>query len=204
MKSADKINLYQLFKKTDYSEPKSPKLLQLKPAQYLAIDGEGFPGDDTFPAQIGALFAVAFTIKMKRKFAGKQDYVIGKPECLWLDAPAHYTQRKKPWHWSILIRTPDCIKKTDLAAAQKTILEKNKAPAAAHVRLLTLNEGDCLQILHTGPYENSAQSYAKLLAFAEASALKLTSPSHEIYLNDPRRIAPEKLKTILRIPVAKK
>jgi len=197
-----KIDLYKLYK-DEYVTPRKPILVKTKPAQYLAISGQGAPGSDRFSACIGALYAVAFTIKMTRKFARKQDYAVCKLEGQWFFEadPARIPMDK--WQWKLLIRTPDFINETDRQQAVATLREKRKPHEVEEVKLETINEGQCVQMLHIGPYDREHETIALMRAFAEQKALKLVGPHHEIYLSDPRRTPPERLKTILREPAKK-
>ena len=197
-----KIDLYKLYK-DEYVTPRKPILVKTKPAQYLAISGQGAPGSDRFSACIGALYAVAFTIKMTRKFARKQDYAVCKLEGQWFFEadPARIPMDK--WQWKLLIRTPDFINETDRQQAVATLREKRKPHEVEEVKLETINEGPCVQMLHIGPYDREHETIALMRAFAEQKALKLVGPHHEIYLSDPRRTPPERLKTILREPAKK-
>lgn len=198
-----KLDLYKQFK-DEYATPKRPVLLRIKPAQYLGIKGRGAPGSDSFTSAIGALYGVAFTIKMKRKFAGKQDYAVCKLEGQWflLGDPAK-TPRDQ-WKWSLLIRTPDFITEADRKEAVAALLQKGKSHDVEKVKLQTIDEGDCVQMLHVGPYEKEGETVALMQSCAEANGLKLVGPHHEIYLSDPRRVPPERLRTILRVPVVKR
>lgn len=154
--------------KTEYAAPKKPVLIECQPAQYLAIKGRGEPGGEAFQAAIAALYKSAFTIKMASKFAGR-DYVVCKLESLWSDVQK----------WTLMIRTPDFITKADLP-------------------LIRLDEGRVVQLLHVGPYDRIGESVARMQEFAAAEKLKFRGAHHEIYLSDPRRVAPEKLRTIVR------
>ena len=149
-----KIDLYKLHK-AEYVTPKKPVLLQVDPASYLAIEGEGLPGDASFVTCVGALYNVAFTIKMARKFAGS-DYAVSKLEGLWWDPGAGKPDRKQAlsWHWKLLIRVPAFITRKELGSATAGLLEKGKDAAVGNVRLETLKEGKCVQVLHVGPYDH--------------------------------------------------
>lgn len=197
-----KIDLYKLHK-DEYVTPRRPMLVKTEPAQYLAITGQGAPGSDRFSACIGALYAVAFTIKMTRKFAGKQDYAVCKLEGQWFFEVDPARIPKDQWQWKLLIRTPDFIKEADRQEAVATLAKKRKSRDVEEVKLETINEGQCVQMLHMGPYDREHETIALMRAFAEQKALKLVGPHHEIYLSDPRRTPPERLKTILREPVKK-
>jgi hypothetical protein len=211
MATTDKIDLFKLHK-NEYVAPRQPALVTIKPAQYLAISGQGAPGGEAFTDRIGALYGAAYTIKMTRKFAGKQDYVIGKLECQWwvdgksgeCDGDALDSVPPDSWRWRLLIRTPDFIGQPDLDEATAKLQEKGKGGAElGDVVLTTVAEGDCVQMLHVGPYEREPETVATMRAMAVAEGLTVHGRHHEIYLSDPRRVAPEKLRTILRLPVRK-
>jgi len=206
MAATDKIDLYKQHK-DQYVTPKKPVLVTMDEATYLTISGRGAPGGPEFTERIGALYGAAFTIKMTRKFAGRQDYAVSKLEAQWwLDGEscdfAHAS--KDQWNWRLMIRTPPFVKQKDLDDAARKLIEKGKALCADQVKLESLTEGPCVQMLHVGPYEEERRSIGAMSAFAEQQGLTFHGRHHEIYLSDPRRIAPEKLKTILRLPVRKK
>ncbi len=99
-----------------------------------------------------------------------------------------------------MIRIPDFISQEDLKAAAATLLKRGKSREIEEVTLETIDEGVCVQMLHTGPYEKEDKSVAIMQSFAETRGLKLSVPHREIYLSDPRRVHPEQLKTIVRVP----
>jgi hypothetical protein len=196
-----KLDLYKLHK-SEYVTPKAPALVRTKASLYLAFVGEGAPGGARFVAAIEALYGAAFTIKMTRKLAGKQDYSVCKLECQWFVAGEPAALPKEAWKWRLMIRTPDFISQQDLKTAAAKLIERGKAGDIEEVTLERIDEGHCVQMLHVGPYERENDSIALMRSFAEANGLKLSGPHHEIYLSDPRRVPPERLKTILRNPAS--
>jgi len=195
-----KLDLYKVHK-AEYVTARKPALVHTKPAQYLAIEGRGAPGNARFQACIGALYGMAFTIKMTHKFAGKQDYAVCKLEGQYFGDLAGAA--KEDWKWKLMIRTPDFIGEKEKAAAVATLLKRNKSPEFKEVRLETIEEGDCVQMLHVGPYDQEHETIEVMRRFAEGKGLSLAGPHHEIYLSDPRRVPAERLKTILRQPVGR-
>ncbi len=197
-----KLDLYKLHK-SEYAATRKPALVEVKPAAYLAVSGQGAPGGDLFTASIGALYSVAFTIKMTRKFAGQQDYAVCKLQGQWWCEPGQdfANAPKDRWHWNLLIRTPDFITQDELQKAVAVLLKRGKPADVKRVRLETLSEGLCVQMLHVGPYEKESESIALMRTFADQKHMEFHGKHHEIYLSDPRRVAPEKLRTILRAPV---
>jgi hypothetical protein len=200
-----KIDLYKLHK-ADYVTPKKPVLIQMKKASYLAIAGQGEPGGAVFTAKIGALYGMAFTVKMTRKFGGKQDYAVCKLEAQWSAAEGGGDFSSVPrdqWRWKLMIRTPEFVKKDELKVAVAILLKRGKGAEVQEVQLETLTEGRCVQMLHVGPYDREPESIALMKAFAGEQGFKFHGLHHEIYLSDPRRVPAERLKTILRMPVAR-
>jgi hypothetical protein len=140
---------------------------------------------------------------MTRKFAGKQDYAVCKLEGQWFFDGEPAAIPKDKWKWKLMIRTPDFIEAKDLTTAVATLLKRGKSGEVEEVALETIDEGVCVQMLHLGPYEKENETMALMRSFAQANGLKLSGPHHEIYLSDPRRVPPERLKTILRVPAVK-
>ena len=199
MNTSEKLD-FLVSHKAEYLMPKKPALLEIGPANYLCIQGLGKPGDARFEAHIGALYGMAFTIKMTRKAAGLGDYAICKLECLTL---AMTEDPREPWHWQLLIRTPEFVKQADLVAASKKLDQRQPGPPYMEVSMTQLHEGSCVQFLHVGPYSEECKSFAAMEAFAQSKGLQVKGPPHEIYISDPRRVEPAKLKTLLRLPVEK-
>ncbi len=204
---SDKIDLK---KQLDcYSARRSEfRILEVPPANYLMIDGEGDPNTSVFAEATEALYPLAYTIKFASKRELGRDYVVPPLEGLWwADDMAAFTARrdKSRWRWTLLIMQPEWIDVGLVDAARRTI-EAKGAPARAHdIRFEALDEGLCVQTLHVGSFDDEAPVLARLHdEFLPANGLRPTGHHHEIYLSDPRRTAPEKLRTILRQPVARK
>ncbi|MCL5097505.1 MAG: GyrI-like domain-containing protein [Candidatus Omnitrophica bacterium] len=205
MKAAEKLDLFQLHK-TDYAAPKKPVLVHIPQASYLSVSGQGEPGGTMFTEKIGALYGVAYTIKMTLKFARQQDYVVCKLEGQWWcgECGGDFAGVPKDrWRWNLLIRTPDFVKEDDLAKAIAVLIDKGKSSLVREVKLESVTEGDCVQMLHVGPYDSENETIALMNDFAEKNGVKSDGRHHEIYLSDPRRVAPERLRTILRQPVSR-
>jgi len=189
--------------KEEYISPREPVLITIKPARYLAIQGRGEPGGEAFQAALAALYHVAFTVKMARKAAGR-DYVVSKLEGLWWAKSSRdfLCAPKSTWQWQLLIRVPDWIQPREVSQVADSLVKKGKPRDVLNVELLPLNEGRAVQMLHVGPYDEEAGTVRQMTAFAAAHQLSPHGKHHEIYLSDPRRVPPEKLRTILRLPVA--
>jgi hypothetical protein len=182
-----------------YSAKRSVKKVKAAKAVFLAVDGQGPPGGDRFQRAIQGLYGMAYTIKFTLKAAGRDDYTVSKLECLHrVDDPARTP--KEEWKWRLMVRVPESVTPADLADARRNLKER-KGLDASDVQRLVWAEGVAVQTLHVGPYDQVGQSYARLEAFARENGLATTPPGHEIYISDPRRVAPERLKTIVRLPV---
>ncbi len=199
--------------------PKQPKLIDLRAAKpelyrakrsveeidagrgtFLTFDGTGEPGGELYQEAIGKLYSLAYTTKFMLKHAGVLDFGITNLECLWFEDPA-----KKPrseWEWRLQLRIPEEVTSAHLADARK-VLKDRKGADLTGVRRRSWTEGRAVQVLHVGPYDTIHQTYRALGEYVEAHGLKLKGPGHEVYLSDPRRVAPERLKTIVRMPVAR-
>ena len=203
MAAAAKLDLVRKHR-AEYVTPRKPVLLTVGPAKYLTFEGRGAPAGAAFQIGIGALYAVAFTIKMTRKLAGKGDYKVAPLEGLWWGpdprAPLS-VKAPKDWRWKLLVRTPSFITARDVAKAQRALLAKGKVPEMAKVKLDTIREGRSVQMLHVGGYDKEPATLEQMLDFAEEQGYAFRGVHHEIYLSDPRRVAPARLRTILRHPV---
>ena len=145
------------------------------------------------------MYSLDYTIKFSLLMSGQLDFAVSKLECLWSMEDPETTPREQ-WPWELLIRIPEDVKTQDLKTAGKTILERKGIDAAA-VKRKVWKEGRAIQMLHVGPYERIGDSYKLLDRYAREKGLKAVCPGHEIYISDPRRTAPEKIKTIVRLLV---
>jgi len=202
MPATQKLDLYKVHK-AEYVTPKKPVLIQTKPAKYLTIAGQGAPAGEAFQRSVGALYGVAFTLKMAKKFAGN-DYKVSNLEGLWWgdkEGEDFSAQPPDTWNWKLIIRVPDFIAAKDLKPAIATLRGKGKPPEVADVKLETIREGQCVQMLHVGPYAKEGETISQMVALAREKGLQCRGRHHEIYLSDPRRVPAERLRTILRLPV---
>ncbi|THA24430.1 hypothetical protein E4198_06425 [Streptomyces sp. RKND-216] len=180
-------------------------LVDVPEQQFVAVDGAGDP--NTAPAYaeaVGALYAVAYTLKFAAKATEGGDFVVAPLEGLWwsdrLDA---FTRRDKDaWQWTMLISMPSWITADLVEEARHSALAKKKIPAISRLRHLTLHEGLSAQVLHIGSYDDETPVMEELHGtYLADHGLRATARHHEVYLGDPRRTAPEKLRTVLRQPV---
>lgn len=176
--------------------------------QFLMVDGHGDPNvAQEYQEAVEALYAVAYKIKFASKKQLGRDYVVPPLEGLWWaeDMAAFTTARdKSQWDWTMMIMTPEWIN-PDMYAEAVEAVRKGKDPTALDkVRLESYREGLCVQIMHIGSYDDEGPTLIKLHnEFLPDNGYVENGKHHEIYLGDPRKVAPEKLKTVLRQPIRK-
>lgn len=174
------------------------------PLRFLAVDGRGDPDGPEYAAAVGALYAAGFTLKFAVRERTGLDVVVGPLEGLWssADLTAFTSGRRDDWEWTMLLPLADEVTGDDVAGAVERAATRKPDLPVASVRLLDLEEGRCLQTLHVGPYADEAPTLARLHGEVMPDrGLTWNGRHHEIYLGDPRRTAPERLRTILRQPV---
>ncbi|NLF79739.1 MAG: transcriptional regulator [Clostridia bacterium] len=204
------------FKKRDkylYLPGTRPERVVVPPLPFIMIPGQGDPNqpDGAYQKALSLLYSLTFTIKMSKLAqaapAGYYEYTVPPLEGLWWMAdntPGFKAGRKSGLAWIAMIRQPDFVDGEVFAwAAAEVRRKKGLESDAAHLR--TFEEGLCVQCMHLGPYDEEPATIAKIESYlATRGFISDIGPErrhHEIYLNDPNRIAPEKLKTVLRIPV---
>jgi hypothetical protein len=168
-------------------------------AAFLSVEGQGEPGGAVFQYAIEQIYSVAYTAKFMLKKAGLIDFGVSRLECLWHGSDFEHTPRSE-WRWQLLIRLPDAVNEKHLAQARDEV-RKKKGIDTSEVKRWTWAEGRCLQTMHVGPYEAIGKAYSALDEFARTQGMVPQGAGHEIYISDPRRVAPAKLKTIVRLPV---
>ena len=202
----EKLDLTKQLKPLYGGKPGQFLLVDVPPLNALMIDGTGDP--NTSPAYadaITALYAVSYTLKFMGKAATPPvDWKVMPLEGLWwADDMADFASgRKDRWHWTMLIVQPDAVTPEMVAAAKEKAAAKVPAKSLAALRLDTLREGRAGQVLYVGPWASEGPVIADLHRFIGEQGGTLSGKHHEIYLSDPRRVAPEKLKTIIRQPMA--
>ena len=184
---------------------KTPAIVDVPALNFLMIDGKGDPNTASeFHQAIEALYGMSYTLKFSiKKSDPEKDYkVMGLEGLWWADDMVSFDMRKKDhWKWTVMIAQPPVVTAKRVEAARKELAERKNPPALGKVRLEKLTEGKCAQILHVGPYAAEAATVANLHEFIREQGYALRGKHHEIYMSDARRVAPEKLKTILRQPV---
>ena len=203
--NAEKVDLYKMHK-TEYAAPKKPSLVETEPALYMTIEGRGEPASEALQGKVAALYGMAYSVKFASKFAGR-DFAVCKLEGLWgvgEESAAEFAQMpSEHLKWKLMIRMPDFVGDQQLGEARESLHEKGKVGNFEAVRLETIEEGPCVQMLHIGPYEQEQHTAEQMRTFAVEHGYEPHMWHHDIYLSDPRRVPQEKLKTILRHPVRK-
>jgi len=206
-----KLDLRKQYREFYNPPAKQVVLVEVPPLQYAMIDGAIEPGraPDTSPAfqeAMAALYGIAYTLKFMSKQHPRNpiDYTVMGLEALWCAQGEEFdVAHPDTWRWTAMILQPDHIDATMFAEALAQLRRKKPGPALDRLRLETLHEGLCVQIMHIGPYADEPATVAKMHAFARENGYRLCGMHHEIYLGDPRRADPARLKTVLRQPVEK-
>jgi hypothetical protein len=179
--------------------------VDVPPLNYLMVDGEGDPNtSQAFQEAVEALYSLSYTLKFSLKKSPRAiDYGVMPLEGLWWadDPRAFHEADKSAWKWTAMIAQPEFIAAMEVDAALKEVRKKKNPAAIDRVRFETLGEGASAQVLHVGPFSAEGPTIQRMHNFIIEAGKQLHGKHHEIYLNDPRRTAPEKLKTILRQPM---
>ena len=197
-----------------YLPPKKPQIITVPAMNFAAVQGKGDPNDPAgeYKAALELLYGIAFTIKMSYKGSHKMDgyfeYVVPPLEGLWHQPGAEGVDfsNKETFIWTSMIRLPEFVTRAEFDWAVQEATAKKKKDFSK-VEFFTYDEGLCVQCMHIGPYDTEPETLRQLDAFAAEQGycpdFSDTRFHHEIYLGDPRRTAPEKLKTVLRHPIRK-
>ncbi len=182
-------------------------VLEVPLMTYLAVDGQGDPNTSASYAEaLAVLYPVAYALRFAGKERGHDETVMPLEALWWSDDMAAFTSArdKSRWNWTALVLAPTWVDDAAFADAVATVARRKPGlPGLDRVDLRVLHEGLCIQTLHVGPYDDEGPVLARMHDVEMPSAgLRLTGRHHEIYLADPRRTAPERLRTILRQPVA--
>ena len=192
-----------------------PEIVTVPKMNYIAVRGKGDPNveDGEYKKSIELLYGIAYTIKMSkkgdRKIEGYFDYVVPPLEGFWWqdDVDGIDYSHKENFQWISVIRLPDFVTKADFDWAIEEATRKKKMDFSK-VEFLEIEEGLCVQCLHSGSYDDEPATIAAMDKFIADNGyendISDTRRHHEIYLSDARKIAPEKLKTVIRHPIKKK
>ncbi|MCM1988967.1 GyrI-like domain-containing protein [Oceanirhabdus seepicola] len=204
----DKIDFKKEFKELYKASSKQVQIVNVPKLNYLKIDGMGNPNTaQEYKDAVEALFSLSYTVKfMIKKGSMGIDYGVMPLQGLWYhDNMELFSQeRKEEWKWTSLIMQPEFVDKELIDEAVDQVKKKKDLSSIDKIKFESLDEGLVAQIMHIGPYSEEMPTIEKLHNFIEENGYIKVGNHHEIYLSDPRKAAPENLKTILRQPIAKK
>lgn len=204
----EKIDLKkQQYKELFVASDKKIAIINVPKVNYLSISGKGDPNiSHEYKESIEALFSVSYSVKfMIKKGELAVDYGVLPLEGLWWveNMKDFSLDDKSNWLWKAMIMQPSFIDNEMVTSALEQVQKKKGLAQLSHIKFEKLSEGQCAQILHIGPYSEEGPTIEKLHQFIKKNGYQFNGYHHEIYLSDPRRSAPEKLKTIIRQPINK-
>jgi hypothetical protein len=211
MTTLEKLDLRKELKYLYVPSPKQVVEVDVPAMNFLMIDGKGDPNTaPEYKEAVEALYGLSYTLKFASKKTLGIDYSVMPLEGLWWmeDMGQRYgeidfTADKNRWLWTMLIMQPDPITPAMVEAARDELFRKKAPPALDKVRFERFHEGLSAQIMHLGPYSAEKPTIDRIHAYI-AEHGELTGRHHEIYLGDPRRTQPEKLRTVIRQPMRKR
>ncbi|NNE28756.1 MAG: hypothetical protein HKN16_03930 [Saprospiraceae bacterium] len=195
--------------KAFYLPKNKPEIIQVPEFQFVTISGEGNPNSERFSQCIGVLYSMSYAIKMNLKKrepkpSGYSDFTVYPLEGIW-DVNEEAKKRKGDSFnkdelvFKIMIRQPEFVDKTFFEKMLELTKKKKPHPLLEEVKLEKIKDGKCVQMMHIGSYDDEPASFKIMEEFADSQKLKRDSKNHrEIYISDFRKVAPEKLKTVLR------
>ncbi len=197
-------------KEKEYYLPKSkPEVVDIKEFKFIQLSGEGNPNSEEFSGAIGVLYSLAYAIKMMPRngidIDGYYDYVVYPLEGLWdlkEEARGKEVLDKNKLVYTIMIRQPDFVTDKVFAKAMEIVKKKKPHSLLDGVKFESIEEGKCVQMMHIGSFDDEAKTFEVMKKYCNDNNLEIRSMVHrEIYISDFRKIAPEKLKTVLRYKV---
>jgi len=199
-----KLDLKKQLKHLYNPSKKEFSIVDVPSMNFIMIDGSGDPNTSSeYQGALVALYGLSYTIKFASKKQLGIDYVVMALEGLWWaeDMAEFSLSDKSSWQWTMMMLQPDHITAEFVEEARTALAKKKGPPSLSKVRFERFHEGLSAQIMYLGPYADEAPTIARLHAFIEESGYERRGKHHEIYLSDPRRTAPENLKTVIRQPI---
>lgn len=199
-----KLDLKKELKHLYNPSAKNVVIEDVPPMNFLMLDGHGDPNTaPEYAAAVEALYALAYALKFKvKKSKDGIDFAVMPLEGLWWveDMTQFDIRNKGAWQWTMMIMQPEHVTAALFADALREVAEKKKLPALSRVRFERFAEGRAAQIMHLGPYAAEGPTVARLHDYIHTNGHTRSGKHHEIYLGDPRKTAPEKLRTVIRQP----
>ena len=202
-----KYDLKQELKHLYSPSAKAVEVVEVPPLRYLQISGSGDPNTaQEYQDAVSTLYSLAYTLKFATKKHEGHDYVVMPLEGLWWvdDLSKLDMDDKSNWQWTMMILQPEFVTEAAFESAVSEVRRKKNPPLLDHIRFEEYHEGQSAQILHIGPYAAEQPTIDCLYAYMQEHGYVHNGRHHEIYLSDPARTAPEKLKTIIRQPITLK
>lgn len=202
---------YDTFLDALYMKVKArPVDIDIPPVRVIAVAGSQPPSCPPYQEAVGALYGIGYGLKMGLKFQKLPrpkawfDYRVGALETLWWSTDGEIRiDDPRTLRWQAYLMVPAFVSQALVDEARHQAKAKHPDVAYEKVSLETMEEGKCVQVLHVGPYSAEQPTIARLFDYAAASGYTVTGKHHEIYISDPRRTSPEKLKTVIRVPVTR-
>jgi len=197
-----------------YLPKTQPSIIDVPEMIFVAVEGKGDPNDPDgeYQEALGLLYGIQYTIKMSKKGndtpEGYIDYVVPPLEGLWWSGGAvkNPPADKSKYNWLSMIRLPEYVTKKVFEWACREVSAKKKLDTAK-AKYIKIKEGLCVQCMHTGSFDDEPATIAAMESYAAENGYAIdigeTRRHHEIYLSDPRKVSPEKMKTVIRHPVRK-
>jgi hypothetical protein len=187
-----------------YTAKKRPEIIDVPPGNFLTIVGRGEPGGEAYAAALQALYGLSYTLKFRCKAEGRDFTVMALEGLWWWDDLGVFNLEGAPprqeWNWKSMIRQPNFVTQEMVDEVRPEVKEK-RGPTVDDVVLETFHEGLSAQIIHMGPYSEEGPTIRRLHEFIQDKGYEMRGQHHEIYLSDPRRTKPERIKTIIRQPI---
>ena len=198
-----KVDFKKELKELYNPSSKEVSVVDVPAMNFLMIDGEGAPASPQYTEAVEALFTVSYALKFMVKKAKGVDYGVLPLEGLWWmdDMTKFSVNLKDEWKWTSMIMQPKYVTEADVKAAMEQARKKKDLPALDKVKFECFQEGLAAQILYLGSFAEEGPTITKIHDYIKKSGHALSGKHHEIYLNNPAKVAPEKLKTILRQPM---
>ena len=199
-----KIDLKKELKDLYNPSAKEVAIVDVPKMDFLMIDGSGDPNiSQEYKDAAEALFSLSYTLKFMVKKTEEVDYAVMPLEGLWWvdDMSKFSVKNKDEWKWRSMIMQPEQVTEDSVAKAIEELKKKKRLPALAKIRFEGFHEGKSAQIMYIGPFSDEGPTIQSIHEFIRKKEGTLEGKHHEIYLGDPRRVAPEKMKTIIRQPM---
>jgi hypothetical protein len=203
MSTATKVDLKRELAMLYRPHAGGPRFVDVPELGFLMVDGEGAPESATsFMDAVGALYSTAYTLKFGLRKLGLDFTVMPLEALWWVEGSDPFAfDRRGDWHWTAMIAVPDEVTPVEVEEARVTVADKRDVPALPLLRFDRFLEGLSVQITHVGPYDEEGPTLERIHAFMRDQGCAPRGRHHEIYLSDPKRTPPERLKTIVRQPV---